>query len=244
MKVVLFYHCLFVIGNDALESAGSIVGEQTTELRKCGLLEAASEMHVGVNGGDESKAVAEAVLPSQAKVTYHGLQCRNELRTLLLLEKWLAQSDEEAYVLYFHAKGATHRINTREWNRRLLWRECMMRHLVSNWRQCVQDLHNVESVGCHWMQPPATPAGQYIWAGNFWWARASFLRTLPSLMERDRIKVSGVDALESRYESEVWIGNGLRRPTIRDYCPGWDPMSKRHVEKLWTAEPDCRTVNA
>lgn len=227
MKLLIFYHCLFQIGNHVLEAATPIVKEQMAELKRCGLLDAASEMHVGINGGEDAKPLAESLFPSHARVTYHGMTCRNELRTLLMLEDWLASTNDEAYILWCHSKGATHRIGSKTlFNRE--WRQCMTSNLVTNWRQCVQDLEVVESVGCHWMQPPSTPKGQYIWAGNFWWARASFLRTLPSLMARKRIQISGVDALESRYEAEVWIGNGQRRPVVRDYCNNWNP-GKKHI---------------
>ena len=95
----------------------------------------------------------------------------------------------------------------------------MTKHLIANWRNCVTDMdQGVESVGCHWMTGLADGT-QNIWAGNFWWAKASYLLTLPSIFERDRIKESGISDIESRYESEVWIGNGKRLPTVKDYHP-------------------------
>jgi hypothetical protein len=43
-------------------------------------------------------------------------------------------------------------------------------------------------------------------------------------MERDRIKVSGLKHPDSKYEAEVWLGNGPRVPKIKDYHgPGWTP---------------------
>lgn len=73
-----------------------------------------------------------------------------------------------------------------------------------------------------------TPPGQSIWAGNFWWAKSDFLRTLPSIMNRERIKISGLGAAESRFESEVWIGNGPRLPRVRDYHPRWRMVGNLH----------------
>lgn len=223
MKLCVAFHGLFMLGEPpkVLPAAVKVIKEQMDALRDSGLLEAASEFHVGLNGGQESQAMAESVFPMKAEVTYHGLACRNELRTLLLLEQFIREHDDEWLVFWHHAKGASHPVGHDLSTR---WRRCMQRHLVTNWRQCVSDLEKVESVGCHWMEPPATPPAQYIWAGNFWWARNSFLKTLPSVMERDRIKVSGIDSLSSRYESEVWIGNGPRPPTHIDYHgPNWTP---------------------
>lgn len=123
---------------------------------------------------------------------------------------------------YWHAKSASH---SAEDEMRTRWRHCMEKNVIVNWRQCVRDLDSgFDAVGCHWMAPPDTPEGQYIFAGNFYAVRASFLATLPSMKERDRIKMSGIDALESRYESEVIWGFGPSLPKVKDYHgPHWNP---------------------
>lgn len=222
--IAIFYHCVFQIEGKELPSAGPIAREQMTALENSGLLDAADQLQVSINDSPETGVPGSLVEPfflhPKTKLTYHGQQCRTELRTILMLEKFIKENGDEWLVFYHHAKGSTHPVGHEMSTR---WRRCMQRHLVTNWRQCVRDLETVESVGCHWMEPPATPATQYIWAGNFWWARNSFLKTLPSLMERERIKVSGIDSLESRYEAEVWIGNGPRPPTHIDYHPNWTP---------------------
>ncbi len=218
--IAIFYHSLFRIGEDILDNAIDIVHGQMSELKSCGLEDAATEIHCGVNGGEESRVFCVGLFPERSKVTLHGLQCRNECRTIRLLEQWLP-GHMDWHVLYFGAKGATHPPSD---PLRTSWRQCMMKHLVTDWRKCVADLESsYESVGCHWMQPPQTPTTQYIWAGTFFWSKASYLLTLPSIMERGRIKESGIDAMESRFEAEVWIGNGSRRPSIMDYCPMWTP---------------------
>lgn len=176
---------------------------------------------VGVNGGPESMKFVKRLIPEQAQIVLHGLECRNENRTILAMEQWLP-CHEDWNVLYFHARGATHPPKDSITD---AWRNCMMRHTVSNWRRCVEDLDDgYDAVGAHWMEPPATPKGQYIFAGTFWWAKASYLLTLPSILDRDRIRESGIDALESRYEAEVWIGNGPVKPKVKDYHgPNWNP---------------------
>lgn len=221
--IAIFYHALFFLDSpdNLIENAATIVHGQMELLKDTGLLNAASEFHVGLNGGQESLELARLLIPSKAKITLHGLQCHNECRTLRMLEQWLP-SHADWYVFYFHAKGCTH---PAEDPLRTRWRGCMTRNLISNWRQCVADLDaGFESVGCHWMTGAQTPPGQSIWAGNFWYAKASFLCTLPSIMKRERLKVSGLDSVDSRYEGEVWIGNGPRLPSVRDYHgPGWNP---------------------
>lgn len=176
---------------------------------------------VGINGSSESEPIARLLIPHRAQLVFHGLTSRNENPTIRELEKWLP-GHEGWYVLYFHAKGTITQSGGAE--NAVKWRGCMMRNLVSNWRQCVADLEaGFDSVGCHWMTYPATPKGQSIWAGTFFWAKADFLLTLPSILQRDRIKQSGLGNYESRYEAEVWIGNGPRLPRVKDYHPGWNP---------------------
>ncbi len=231
MKIAIFYHCLFFMdsADNLMENAVTIIREQMDDLKRSGLLFAADEFHVGLNGGDESGQIANLVLPAKAKVVLHGLQCHNECRTIRMLEQWLPEHDDW-YVFYFHAKGSTHAAGDGFSG---TWRKCMTRHNILNWRQCVHDLDaGYDAVGCHWMEPPATPPGQHIFAGTFFWAKARFLQTLPSILERDRIKLSGLDSADSRYEAEVWLGNGPTKPKIKDYHgPNWNP-SKIETCKL------------
>ena len=221
--IAIFYHCLFFkdTPDNWMPHAEAVVRTQLTHLCTSGLLDAANEFWVGLNGGEETSHLASSIFPRTARIVPHGLECHNECRTILMLEKWLP-GHEDWYVLYFHAKGATHPPDHELSNR---WRGCMMKQCVTNWRRCVVDLDaGYEAVGCHWMVPPATPPGQHIFAGTFFWAKVSYLLTLPSIMEPDRIKVSGLDSAESRYEAEVWIGNGPRLPKVKDYHgPNWNP---------------------
>lgn len=221
--IAIFYHCLlFMDSPDNLcENALNIVRGQMEELKRCGLLDAAAEFHVGINGGLESLEVSRLVIPPKANMVLHGLQCRNECRTIRMIEEWLPGHDDW-YVLYFHAKNSSHATDT---GIGVPWRACMMRHCVTNWRKCVAALNEGYDVaGVHFMEPPATPPGQRIMAGNFFWSKASFLAMLPSIMARDRIKESGIDSIDSRFEAEVWIGNGPRSPHVKDFHgPLWNP---------------------
>lgn len=223
MRIAVFYHCLFYHGDppELRYNAAEIVNNHMILLKNSGLEAVADHIIIGINGGEESVDVAKLILPAKAKLVFHGLKCRNENLTILEIEKWLPDHPDFA-VLYFHSKGATHKDHD---PLRTAWRGCMTRNCVSSWIRCFQDLKSgFDSVGCHWMTGKQTPPGQSIWAGNYWWAKSDFLRTLPSIMLRDRIKVSGIEALESRYEAEVWIGNGPKLPIVKDYHgPMWDP---------------------
>lgn len=220
MKIAVFYHCLFCLKNEPLWSAVKVVHEQMKTLKESGLEDAAKEIHIGVNGSKESEVYAKQFLPSKAAITYHGLESRAENLTIVMLEQWLKEHDGWA-VLYLHSKGATHDLESAYAQYAGSWRRTMMGHLVFNWRFCVKDLREgAEACGCNWLVGQGWDHSQNIFGGNFWWAKSGFLRTLPSIYERERIKTSGIGALESRYESEVWIGNGPRLPIVKIYHPG------------------------
>lgn len=225
MKIAVFFHCTFYIEDRLQPAAASIVQGQMRAMCESGLTEAASEIHVGVNGGVESDEMARSLLPSKANLVFHGTTCRNECRTLLLLEAFAKEhASEEWAVCYHHAKGTTHPLDLIGNAHSTSWRQCMERHTIKNWQLCVKALEEgYDAAGAHYMTPPATPAGQHIFAGNFFWTTASFLRTLPSLYERERIKMSGIDASESRYEAEVYLGNGPRPMKVKDFHENWNP---------------------
>jgi len=219
-KLAIFYHCLLYGGNppDLLPNAYCVVNEQMQQLKDSGLLNASVIFVAGINGGNESSDMANMVLPAKAQRIMHGLQSRSENLTIALMHDW-AQSNPDWYVLYFHSKSAT---KTEPYYREHgnQWRRCMMRHCVTNWRQCVKDLDSgFESVGCHWLTNMGSDRSQNYWAGTIYWVKSDFLRTIPSIYTRQRIKMSGIDSLESRYEAEAFIGTGPRLPLVKDYHP-------------------------
>jgi hypothetical protein len=230
--IAVFYHTLFFRDAEFLPSALTITCQQMHLLEYSGLASFAKEIHIGINGGEESRAFA-SMLPMKANLTFHGLQSKAENLTICELEKW-APSHPGWNVLYFHCKGGTHAPGDNYGdNVSKPWREMMMRKLVSNWAQCVGDLENgFESVGCQFLRGMCD-GSQNIWAGNFWWATSDFLRTLPSIRLRDRIRISGIGAAESRFEAEVWIGNGPRLPKVREYIPNWFSIQKSRIILPW-----------
>lgn len=219
--IIIFYHCLFRINNVPIPSAKPIIQEQMTALWNSGLGGVASEIHIGINGDKNVELKNSSMFPAKASINFHGSQCRNELRTLVMIEQWCAIHPQEAYILYFHSKGATHAPGS-DYGRNMAtpWRKRMMQHCILEWRRCVLDLQTHEAVGCHWLTGQGWDKSQHYFAGTFWWCRASFFRTIPSVMTRQRIKDSGIDAIESRFEAEVHLGNGPRLPFIKNYYAG------------------------
>ncbi len=217
--ILVVYHCLFQLGNELLPSAIAIVNEQVGMLNGSGLMNAAQEIIVGVNGGEEDRLFTDCLFPEKAQIIFHGAQCRNECRTIVAMEHWLT-THPDWYVLYMHTKGAAHPCDLND-----RWRRCMCRTCIIRWRECVSALEQgYEAAGVHWAPSMGVHMDQFYFAGTFFFATSNFLRTLPSICERDRIKESGIDSVESRYEAEVWIGNGPRLPRVKDMDRGHELM--------------------
>jgi len=221
-QIAIFYHCLFVVGEppEPLPFAWQIVAMQMRQLKISGLLDAASEFQVGVNGDTESEHFADAIIPRKGMVVYHGLESRSENPTLLMLEHWV-KTHPGWNVLYIHSKGASLTKRDSYSTVSSLWREDMMVDLVANWKRCVADLENGNDVATSLWMWNMCDGTQHIPAGNFLWIKSDFAAKLPSLMLRDRIKHDGIGALSSRHEAECFWGNGPR-PYVKSYREhGW-----------------------
>ena len=233
-KIAIFYHCSFFkqasscsMVKDTSQpwpKAIPIVVEQWNLMHVSGLVAAASKIVIGINGGTESAAIAKALFPKNAELVFHGTQSKSENRTLLLIEEWV-KTNPGWLIFYFHTKGLSRGPNTMRGEIAAdRWRQAMMADLVQRWRQCVEFLEAGYDIVCScwmWEQGDGT---QHIPAGNFLWIASDYAATLPSILLRERIKQDGLDALSSRYEAEVYWGNGLHlnlrpKPKVKSYRP-------------------------
>lgn len=183
---------------------------------RVGLVSAASEFVVGLNGDEESIERTKKILP-KCEVLDHGVSARSELPTLRALQLRLRDGE---HVLYFHSKGVTHPHN----ELCETWSRCMENAVIRNWRQCVNDLDaGCETVGAHWLtrEEFGPMVDTFFWGGNFFWSKSEFLKTLPELPETSTCR-------EQDFLAEMWIGRG-KRPIVKDYAhhwPGLEPCSR------------------
>ncbi len=142
-------------------------------------------LNIGFVGSDENTAAVREFLH------HHSIRWREigstregwEQVTLSVLARESHAS--EGFVFYAHTKGASAPtvFNT-------AWRERMTHHTVTCWRQALQSLETHHAYGCHWMELQ----GGWLFGGNFWWTRMSYVRLLPP------------PATHSRWAAEGWIG--------------------------------------
>jgi hypothetical protein len=175
-----------------------------------GLNDAADVFLVGINGDGFDTAFAQGHLPKGRSLIQHGEKSESLLPTMRFLQSWLPGHEDYA-VLFFHSKGVTHPgdpLNT-------AWRNCMTRHVITDWRRCVGDLERgFDAVGCHWIHgkrdDPRLRQPKFF-GGVFWMAKARFLLKLPPVPEK-------ITKREDWFEPEWWIGSGPA-PKIHDYHP-------------------------
>jgi hypothetical protein len=211
LNIAVFYHCkLAGEGIPSEDFAAGVMFAQMNALKTSGLADAASEIHIGVNGDDGQALLAAALAPPKARLHVHGNAARSEIPTQKIIEQWLP-THPDWFVLYHHSKGVTHP-NEVSYNN---WRGRMEDACIVNWRQCVADLQQgFDAVGCHWLTPEKFPGAvkSPFFGGTFWWATAKYLLQLPRLPEA---------TWQNRFEAESWIGRRRPYPRIRDYFPGW-----------------------
>lgn len=167
-----------------------ILEEELARIKTSGLYDACQSINLGVLGNADMHSFKKkypkiSFLFQSSDMTFF------ERPTLLRLYDQ-CRHQPHALVLYLHTKGVTRGgdVNVRDWTRLLEYFN------IDKWRDCVTALTqgNHQVCGVNWQGDP-----QPHFSGNFWWARASYVTTLPRFIASDY------------YAPEFWIGQGLPR---------------------------------
>lgn len=120
--------------------------------------------------------------------------------TLRALHEWAKSQAPDAVILYAHTKGAAFSAGDERARR---WRHAMVHETVMTWEAAEHYLGHYDVVGAGWQEAP-----NCHFFGNFWWATAGYLATLPPVKN------------ENRYQAETWLGSG--NPRVKDLCPDFE----------------------
>lgn len=120
--------------------------------------------------------------------------------------------EEDCLIYYFHTKGVSYhgpQQKDRHWlyfkKKVEAWREVMEYYNIDKWLVAANVLSSgYDTYGC--LRYPPRPAVYTMYSGNFWWARASYVRKLRPVSE---------EAREDRMLAETWVFTA--RP--HDYSP-------------------------
>lgn len=137
---------------------------------------------------DEAKIEREY---APAKVI-HCLNNTNEFEnpTIKLLYSF-CKMNPDYKVLYLHTKGVSYASNheflpgVKSWNRYM--RHCLLDYFTN----CLNLLRIYDAVGCNYR--PVTEGNPPHYSGNYWWANASYVQSLP------------IAYLKDKYDPEFWL---------------------------------------
>lgn len=171
------------------------LSQWTGALRASGLDNALDTLLVGIVGTDDNRADVRAWADDlDAEVIAEATHGYEQVTQLA----WRDYVWDADYWFYSHSKGAANDIPIND-----RWRPFLIRHSITNWHQCVQELADgADVVGANWLE--AGPDGKKIQddqqgfvPGTFWWATREHIEALPELTD------------EVPHFAEAWVG---RRP--------------------------------
>lgn len=211
MNLAVFHHSRLSMVDPPIDFnwASGIFEEQMQSLSGSGLLEACSELYLGVSGDEADFMAVATMAPEKAKLFRNDPGTCGELPTMVALQQWLPGHADWG-ICYFHTKGASAKDNIAYRG----WRRCMENVVIWNWRQCVRDLEaGFDCAGPHWLTPAQYPGlmDTPYFGGTMWWAKGNYLESLPQLSPMG----------PSRWEAEAWIGKSNRNMRVRRYANHW-----------------------
>jgi hypothetical protein len=193
-----------------------IADEHFAKLREA---EFPGQVLVSLIGDPETRAAARALLPHDIAVE---ADTGFEDVTLRAMQQHTRNLPGSTSVLYAHNKGSFH---PRPENH--VWREDLTRYLVTGWRERVTELKTHDVAAWRWLLPGAHPPGKPelvislpIAGGNFWWARADYLKGLPELPL--------LRTTADRMQAESWLG--LDNPAVACESNEWPTAV---IEQWW-----------
>ena len=195
----VFWHVYVV--EDRLQRCKAIIRRQYDELESSGLLNWATQVHIGY--------VSKLPFPLTEVLDHPKIHIAvskptgHEGVTTSYLKRFCDSHIGETYVLYIHTRGVTRQPDTPadDWT-------LMIEHFnVTRWTKAIYLLQNYLTCGCelwphrHRVRPDDF---SYHYSGNFWWARSSYIQCLPP------------PTYETRHmQSEDWVlqlaGKGIAR---------------------------------
>lgn len=184
-KITVFWHIC------GINFWREVAEDQFNTLQSSGLLDRADQIMVTFLGDDrkeiewlERKSPKIVINNYSSDITHYERMCLNGLR------KW--SSDNEGLVLYMHAKGVS---RTSKKTNVQGWRKLLEYFVVENHERCTDEIYKegLDTMGGNLCvaQRNYKPGHGMHYSGNFWWARAGYLRTLTMIPLNVRMQDNG-----------------------------------------------------
>lgn len=182
--IKIFFH-IATIGSDYKK----IYEELIDSVLVSRLLDACDEFNVCIVGDGEITKFLY-----QDKIIYHNVGQINEYEfpTLQFMEENIQDGDK---VLYINGLGVTNDSIYKQ-----SWRKYLSYFNIKKWEECIKALDNGYDIcGVDFRTDPVPH-----YSGNFWWANASYLKTLPKIQTLN--KPDSPRVLTLRHNAEMYIG--------------------------------------
>jgi len=180
------------------------VHQHFVALNAYALMDHLDSVQVGIIGNEQQR---EAVV-RHIQESYNNPKIRIAVQRdsgyegVTLNKLWEFSKENDGYILYAHTKGTSRGGLVNQ-----LWGRSMLFFSVVRWTNATNALRDVDAVGCHYLckekfpeyfelYKEHHPQGHPFFAGNFWWAKASYIRGLQNPF------------IEDKYSAEGWLGSG------------------------------------
>ena len=190
-KIAIFYHLHQGVGDWK-----KLFEEQIFALQHSGLYDKADYIHIGING-------YEPLPYKMNKINRVKVNERFDLEADTLYDMWkFCKANPDYNILYFHAKGVSRSDPEPIKTNVTLWRKYLEHFNFFRWQDCMTLLKYHDTVGTEWENEARIAESTErapCYAGNFWWAKASYINKL----DPDFLYVNND---WPRWQAEFWIG--------------------------------------
>lgn len=158
---------------------------------------------------------------------------------------------ENFLICYIHSKGITSTENflkrnvldAQKFKNYYYWRQLLNWGVLKNWEKCVKELVKGKDVaGINYFKYPAKH-----FSGNFWWAKSSYIRTLPDPATMDWWEKMQKEASDPwlktvgpRFRDEQWVCSNpkVKVYTVRDIDEDHNPAFKYLPQSYYEENDD------
>jgi len=161
----------------AIEGVEGIISEQLNLIEKH--FDFPYILNVGISIANENESISHILNMVENIRDIRAMG--NEFTTLDLIEKDKEKFGDNDYILYIHTKGAS-RLKNDNYKNLVAWRHYMNYfniEKVDNVFKCFAKT-SYNTFGCNFIKFENTNAKKH-YSGNFWWAKASYLKTIDVL---------------------------------------------------------------
>lgn len=191
-----------------------MVNEQMKRLSQSGLLKASRKLYIScIAKSKEDIEKLQQILQEYGrdKIEFVSLTTDPTRYEFPALDYMYEKSQQDDfYFYYFHTKGITYQSlasDDKEYQgfvRKIVaWRKMMEYFLMNKWQVAVNTLEaGYDTYGCYLFPPFKNK----MYAGNFWWTKSSYFRSLAALDEETK--------RHNRFMAEEWL---LSKPNAKPF---------------------------